>query len=116
MGECEYRLLHRRQLGVGLGEMSLLAILHSAGSIRDRGIQCLEERCEARGESSTAGGACPRSWLVRRQLPVCGGRLLRLGKWILFFPRIGSREEPSSGDRRGWRVRCQSQEGQPEGS
>ena len=59
------------------------------------------ERCEARGESSTAGGACPRSWLVRRQLPVCGGRLLRLGKWILFFPRIGSREEPSSGDRGG---------------
>ena len=38
MGECKYRRLHRRQLGVGLGEMSLLAILHSAGSIRDRGI------------------------------------------------------------------------------
>lgn len=76
---------------------------HSAGSIRDRGVQCIEERCETRGESKTVWGVCPRSWLVRRQLPVCGGHLLRLGKWIPTpAPTpVGSREEPSSGVRGG---------------
>lgn len=35
IGECKYRRLHRRQLGVGLGEMSLLAILREASGIEE---------------------------------------------------------------------------------